>query len=351
MSSNLNMNIPRRVVLDRTLNNTYILRNVGVYPTFACNQNCSYCPHMGHGILPKDQSQYISKEHVDAIPRFVSKHQHKDVPLIVGISGGEPTIDWDRFIYISETLQGIENVKDRNLTTNLVRKYSVDELGYIANRFSGIYVSIDGKKETQDLRSAGSYDQSMENLITLLSIARSTEARPFIQLSMTITADNYKHLYENVRFFTRMGVNFSATLDDTSQAKRSLTKEEKQEYLVGVMQQVKSTKKDFGWPKSGLTGLLLNCERKDAHNTANILPDGKVYRCNINPAYPITDLSDPEFTIDYSGLDTFSVVEHDQYCMNCELKPTCQYCYASTTTNREFYCAAWRLFSKYENLI
>ncbi len=340
------MKNPEKILLERNLNNIFILKNIGIYPTYACNQNCSYCPHMKHGILPKDYSKYISKEHIDAIPKFIKKYQHKDIPLILGISGGEPTISWDKFVYITEMFKTIENVEQMNLTTNLVGNYSVDEIAYMAKNYTGIFVSLDGKKKTHDLRNKNSYDSIMNNLITLISIARSLENQPHIKISMTISIDNYKYLYENIDFFSRLGVEYSAAVDDTSQATKNYSKEELQEYMIGIIEQTKKTKKDFGWPNN-LTDLLLNCERNAAYNTANILPDGKIYRCNIKPLYPITSLDDPNFTIDYSGIDTFGVVQHDEYCDKCEIKDLCQYCYAATTTNRELYCAIWRLFSKY----
>lgn len=346
----MNMNNPKKILLDRNLNSSYIIKSVGIYPTYACNQNCSYCPHMNHGVLPKDVTKYISKEHIDAIPLFIKKYQHKDVPITIGVSGGEPTLNWDKFVYITEMFKSVENVRKTNLTTNLFKDFTTDELLYIADNYSGIFVSIDGKKQTQSLRSENSYEKVIENLITLLSFSKSIRKQPHVSVSMTISIDNYKYLYENIDFFSKLGINFSATLDDTSQAMKNYSKEELQSYIVGVIGQTENTKKDFGWPVN-LTSLLLNCDRNSAYNTANILPDGKVYRCNIKPLYPITDLNDPDFKINYSGLDSFSVVEHDEFCENCEIKESCQYCYAATSVNRELYCALWRLFSKYDKKV
>lgn len=335
---------------NRNIREMFKLSELGIFLSYKCNLTCTYCPHMSS--YKKDQSKKLDLNILrDSIYEFVEKHSDPNIPIGVSVSGGEPTLNWNDFYELTHILNKIDApLKGKQVTTNLLSELNRERLQFIVDNYDSIHVSIDGNKETQNLRLEDSFDKIMKNFMMLQAINNASKKRSFIEASITITIDNVKYLYDNIRFFRNNNIEITGGLDTTSQ--RGKSEEKLQEFAQEFVRQIKKTKKDFNWPEYSVTDLILQCDRNQAYYTANILPDGKIYRCPIVPLNPISSLDDND--IDYDNLNSFTEkgLSGDEYCNNCELKDVCRYCYAATGSNRSFYCGMLRaghyLDKKYE---
>ena len=348
MIKNINMNPPLplngRNNIERDIKRQFKLAELGIFMSYKCNLNCSYCPHMGVYNKPKDELldlNLLEKQ----LPKMVDKFADPNIPIGINISGGEPLLNWDYFTKLTFILSKVHNpVKGRQVTTNLAMDLNVERLKFLAINYDVIHVSLDGKYETQELRSKNTFNSVMKNLITLKSISMSIDNPAYIDISITITEKNVKYLYENIEFFINNNLPISGGLDTTSQfTDDSITEERLKIYAKTFFEQVKRTRKDFNWPEESLKELVLTCNRDQPYTTANILPDGKIYRCPILPVNPIMSLEN--LKINYNNLESFTEevgLKYDKHCDTCELKYQCNYCYAATNASRDFYCGMLR---------
>lgn len=352
MIESLNMSKPislnGRNLIDRKVREQFKLGELGIFMSYACNLSCEYCPHMSS--YKKDQSKHLDLNLLkEKLPLFIDKYYDPQIPIGISVSGGEPLLNWNKFVELTSILNKISvPIKGKQITTNLLTDLDVNKLKFLVDNYNNIHLSIDGNYNTQELRKQNSFNKIMKNIITLLSINSSIEYPANITASITITEKNVKYLYENIEFFMKNGIGITGGLDTTSQLlDKTMTKERLEMFAKTFFEQVALTRRDFNWPMFSLKELILQCDREQSYYTANILPDGNIYRCPISPTNPISSLIG-EMNINYDHLESFTEIglKYDDHCNGCELRGKCGYCYAATGSNRDFYCGMLRAINK-----
>lgn len=126
-----------------------------------------------------------------------------DIPAIV-FFGGEPTLRWDDIIV--PIIDYIKQKKYRfrtSITTNctLLNKERID---FLINNNTGILISMDGDKPTQDLtrpckNGQSSFDLMIDNVKYLL------ERNPNFNMRATLNPENASQLFHNYLFAEELG--------------------------------------------------------------------------------------------------------------------------------------------------
>ena len=177
-----------REEIERAKNNDGKLGLI-IMPTDDCNFRCPYC-------YEDHEKRYMSKEYLDKIAKFVDKNIHKYEGLKVEWFGGEPLLQLDSVIYLSEKLMNICKSHKRpfiaGMTTN--GYYLTADVFQRLRKlhFLGYQITLDGLAQSHDkqrflVNGEGSWNVIVKNLRDI----RDTPCRGFTNIAIrsNFTAD------------------------------------------------------------------------------------------------------------------------------------------------------------------
>ena len=176
--------------------------NLAILPTEQCNFRCKYC-YESFGRTKMDEDT------VSALIKAVRKNIHKYSGLRVSWFGGEPTVETDIIIKLSQAFQAICKKAKRtywaNITTNgfLLNQQTFERL-YECNIYQ-YQVTIDGVEATHDLQRVlvggqGSFNTIIQNLIAIKKHERYRHW--FITIRTNFSKDIYETMDAYMEYFT-----------------------------------------------------------------------------------------------------------------------------------------------------
>lgn len=167
-----------------------------------CNLKCTYC-YLGD----KPGDRMAKETGIKAINMaFKQVTMHRDRTLWFDFVGGETLFDMELIkelvTYIEEKNQEEQYKLIFSLTTNATM-LTEEIIDYLIEKKFSIKVSIDGKKEINDLNrisvsGESSHDQVVEKLDLLRKYEKET--KKFVQVTNVVTGNNYKSYYETFRY-------------------------------------------------------------------------------------------------------------------------------------------------------
>lgn len=181
--------------------------------TDICNLNCNYCKVIPNIDAP--QKPPVSFERLEETIRFYFTYSKADRPKIIHISGGEPTIYFDR---VREIVELTERLKRENENVWLVLGTNAtliddERAAYLAKHDVKCIVSMDGPQEIHDtLRKNWAGKGSWE--LVDRGIRKLKAAGAEVSISMVIGGHTVDSVGNIIEWFmdqyqpTGMGVNF-----------------------------------------------------------------------------------------------------------------------------------------------
>ena len=168
--------------------------SIVLHTTQTCNLNCSYC-FLEHeyidGLLDTRKGRMTFAVAKKAIDELLTTEHHPQV----GFFGGEPTLNWDLMVKVTEYLKDRASVMGKqpgfSVTTNGTT-LTEERIRFLADNHYGMIISIDGTRESHDTnrphalppiaaakgkKAKGSYDKVMETLRLIKSVAPQLSKR------------------------------------------------------------------------------------------------------------------------------------------------------------------------------
>lgn len=186
--------------------------NVNIWTTTNCNLDCTYCYEKSNRQKGTDSlTDLTSKDIIKWISSNANQYES------INFHGGEPLLNYKMIIYITDFLAEKEILpKKMGMTTN--GTVWNDELKRYFQKYKDMYlydmsISIDGTEKSHNAARiafdhTGSYKKMRETEKELITIFPNLRAR------MTVTTDNVKNLYENVRHVAELGfISIAPVLD------------------------------------------------------------------------------------------------------------------------------------------
>mgnify|MGYP000105474965 FL=1 len=290
-----------------------------VWLTTSCNLRCKYCYEKKNLY----RSNFLKIETARSIIKFV---QESNKPLeIINFHGGEPLLNYEMLIFLSEELIKIHPDVHISFTTNGtimnddIMKFLISNQ---ENFFSGITISIDGDKKTNDYNRIdsnrnGTYRKIMETYNKLKSFK--------LRARMTITPDQTTKIYKNVVHLHEIGFSMITHAFDYFNT-------EWNDSDINIIQEQyeKVLQYWYKYPELNISfadGLLFRKRKLMKCNLCyNIYYDGCIYPCTYvtgDEGYLIGDINNGIDTQKAEYLKNKVLAEDNLFCTNCSIKDYC----------------------------
>lgn len=188
----------QRILWERVLSNQLFLVLI---PTEGCNFRCKYC-------YENHENRRMDIKSEDAIVRFVKKNIHRFKSVHVTWFGGEPLLETDRIISISQKLIKICKSASKIYTADIITNgfFLTDIVcnSLIKCKIYSFQVTIDGLKTQHDkvrclIGGQSNYDVLIDNLLNIKRNVKSNYVKIIIRTNMT-----YSMEYEAKVFYNEM---------------------------------------------------------------------------------------------------------------------------------------------------
>lgn len=158
-----------------------------ILPTMNCNLDCDYC-------FEEKQNKRLDDNTANNLIKFVNKHikNHNPTSMHVSWFGGEPLLELERIISLSDQFLDICNTKNilysASMTSNCWLLTPEIAKKLVEKKISSIQVTLDGPKLLHDRRRVikgsrhGTFDKIMRNI---------TECSRFIPLIVRVNLDKH----------------------------------------------------------------------------------------------------------------------------------------------------------------
>lgn len=193
-----------------------IMHSATIWLTENCNLKCKYC-YEGQ----EKGKKRFTVSNINKLIRFIEREiletTEETDKAILSFHGGEPLLELQSMKRIVSELDKIALKRNISIIYEVTTNGNVNELEfleYIRNRDNfKISVSLDGKKETNDLfrvtpLGKGSFDKAFIFAKKLLEMGKNPRIR------MTLTPEMVEYLYENIVFFVKEGFTMIVTVPD-----------------------------------------------------------------------------------------------------------------------------------------
>lgn len=174
-----------------------------VYLTDNCNMRCSYC-YEGRNKTNSNMSEKILRA---SIEYMVNCNPTGDTIQLLFL-GGEPLLN-KKMLYkaldiINSDYSQYKHLFLYQITTNGTLVEEKDICLFKDNNFE-VSISIDGDHKTHDInRKSISREDVYDNIIE--NMKQMIEKKINLTVRMTVTTNNVKYLYKNIKYFYEMGV-------------------------------------------------------------------------------------------------------------------------------------------------
>lgn len=174
-----------------------------LYLTDDCNLQCSYC-YEGN----KKHKSYMSEATLDKVLEFIVSNNLPNDSIEILLLGGEPLLNKKAFFRIIDIVNQkytkIKSLFHFQTTTNgvLLDEKTID---FIENNNIDLSISIDGDRETHNLNRKSVSGKDVYDII-LLNMERLIQRKINFSVRMTVTDNNVRLLYQNVKYFYKLGV-------------------------------------------------------------------------------------------------------------------------------------------------
>lgn len=184
-----------------------------------CNLKCKYC-YLGDK-NGKRMNIETAKLAINMALDIVARQ--KERILFVNFVGGEVLLDFEMvksLVKFIEEHNDIRNIKTVYSITTNATLLSEEIIDYICNKNFNVKISIDGKKEINDLNRVGAQYSSVHDcIIEKLPLLKKYENQTnrYIQVTNVITGNNYKNYYDTLVYLTNcLGFKIIDTALDSS---------------------------------------------------------------------------------------------------------------------------------------
>lgn len=168
---------------------------VSLFLTYNCNLACSMCGYWGKCGSLKDSGMEILKQtlSVEDLKRLID--DIADFKPNITLFGGEP------FLYPGWP-QLIKYIKNKNMRCNVVTNGTLlagKEEEALESGLDEIIFSLEGPQEIHDkiTNVKGAYEKAFGAVLEISKLKKQNNLkRPSINIAVTISEDNYNHLYE-----------------------------------------------------------------------------------------------------------------------------------------------------------
>lgn len=190
------------------------MQSATIWLTENCNLKCKYC-YEGQ----EKRKRKFAASNISTLIGFVEREilECAEKTAIISFHGGEPLLELQTMKKIISELDKIATKRNISIIYEVTTNGNINELEfleYIRKRDNfRVSVSLDGKKETNDLfrvTSSGksSFNKAFEFAKKLLEMNKNPRIR------MTLTPEMVEHLYENIVFFIEEGFTMIVTVPD-----------------------------------------------------------------------------------------------------------------------------------------
>lgn len=300
-----------------------------------CNLNCRYC-YLGE----KSGSKMSFQTGIKAIDMAFEKVKaHKDHTLWVDFIGGEPLLDYPMITklvdYCRQKNEEMGYKLQYSLTTNAT-VFREEMLEFLSDHYFALKVSIDGKKEINDLNrvaDSGSsvHDQIVENLGFLRRYEKKTGR--FVQVTNVITHNNYEHYYDTLVYLTEtLGFKSIDTAIDLFvdwTEEEMLVLEENIRRSFDLFIRAAETNRGFRWEFADkLVGITKEKQKFYSCGagivSAYVRTDGGIYACpgNLDLAAELGNVQNGMNTSKIKELRDFNGI-YNEKCKKCEISRYC----------------------------
>lgn len=315
----MKMNFLRKRYSENTL-------SMCIAPTLNCNFRCSYC--FENNIR---SSGSISEDTMKCIFSYLKDNIENIKELIVTWYGGEPLLEIDKIVYMSEKMMEICEDNDveyhSTMITNgyLLNEINVDKLNKC--KIENIQVTLDGNKFWHNkkrylVNGNGTYDVILNN------IKKNYKKLPFINIRINADKNNIKYIYEvinNLENFTeKIFFNIAKVNNNNSTYTDKMCLSDA-EYFEKIMEN------QFRDYRDKIENLLNPCKtyfcNAQLYNTLVIDNRGYLYKCWTDIGYTnrafgninnVKSLDINKFS-EYFNIDPFD----DSECNRCKYLPLC----------------------------
>lgn len=304
-----------------------------------CNLSCKYC-YLGE----KSGSRMSFQTGIKAVDMAFEKvRAHKDRTLWVDFIGGEALLDFpllQKLVdYCEKKNKSIGYKLLFSVTTNAT-VFNEEMLRFLTEKGFALKVSIDGKKEINDLnRVANSGGSVHDRIISNMGFIRRFEEKTgrLVQVTNVITHNNYEHYYDTLVYLTEtLGFRAIDTAIDlfvrwTEEELRVL--EENIRKSFGLFIQAAKENRGFRWEFADkLMGIKesLQKERKKFYScgagivSAYVRTDGGIFACpgNLDESVRLGNVEEGIVISKIRELREFNGINNEK-CKECELTRYC----------------------------
>lgn len=301
-----------------------------------CNLKCSYCYL---GVKSGSRMEWtVAKAGIDQA--FQNTQIHKDKTLWIDFIGGEPVLDFELIkklvCYIEKKNKSYHYRMLYSMTTNATL-LSYEKVNYLIEKQFGLKISIDGRKEVNDLNRISPegysvHDRIMENMDYLNYFEEKSGRK--VQVTNVITHNNYIHYYETLKYLTDvLGLSVIDTAINTSvdwNMDQIMVLEENIEKCFTLFIDSAKGKKGFRW---NILDELMNMEKTSSHFfscgagiiSAYIRTDGSIFACpgNLREYAAIGSIKNGYDKHKIRWLKTLSGINNEA-CNQCEIYHLCR---------------------------
>lgn len=295
-----------------------------IHTNYNCNLKCTYCYQK---VIETDYQ--MNDNTVKNVLKFITAKYRIEKPMILDISiiGGEPLLDYERVKKILHGLQLIScRFKKVSIITNGVfltlEKYEeLIKLGVTA-----FQITIDGKKDTHDLKRVGKDGRgSFDIIIQNLQIICRKYKKNSIIINYNLDIDTYKSIYDFFTYLRESRINCQVIFSEVFDTKGEFSGKE---VIANSQIWFKAHKIaiDFGQRYAPFYRMsYMTCGMKKVNNFM-ISPRGELYKC-------ISGMEDKKYLIgemneygDHNSMvnmSKFIESENREECMQCKYFPVC----------------------------
>lgn len=183
-----------------------------------CNLKCRYC-YLGKKNEGK-MSITIAKKAINMAFDIVAKHRQKI--LYINFVGGEALLDFELIKQIVEYIEEkdpVINIKVVYSVTTNATIFSEQIIHYLCDKNFNLKISIDGRKEVNDLNRIAKGFSVHDCIIKNLPLIKyyEKETNKYVQVTNVITGNNYKEYVNSLKYLTgNLGFKIIDTAIDTS---------------------------------------------------------------------------------------------------------------------------------------
>jgi uncharacterized protein len=167
--------------------------------TDVCNLKCAYCKVMPN--IVDIRKQAVSEENLEKVIKLFFENSNEITPKVIHISGGEPSVVWNRVTFIVDTVNRYKRLNEKYYVCLGTNSLLLDEgkIQYLKDNAVKVIVSMDGMKKSHDklrLRhdGSGSFDFVHKKLLML------NEKSIDLGISMVIGNHNIRTLGKDIKY-------------------------------------------------------------------------------------------------------------------------------------------------------